>query len=263
MTDVAITVPGVGAYFAGPVTTARGYCPSSTPTGPTTEANVFYPLADTPSVSTDRIASTNDGKHILGATVTTLNDLHVTIPVGACPATGGLTFTSSDSPSTLSQTTVGGDPDHRDVADFGFESSSFPITCTPGNRAGSCYRTTHRRPGRVRFDNLHQTLRHSRCSHRGRHQRRQHNRVRGNLRRQPGPPHQPEHIHRLVDVSAESDQLRGDAGAGRSSRTAPAQDDLGSRPVLTPSDPRQVRWRWAFTVTLSPRLWIRNHSGSQ
>ena len=69
MTDVAITVPGVGAYFAGPVTTARGYCPSSTSTGPTTEANVFYPPADSSPATTDRIAATNDGLHILGATI--------------------------------------------------------------------------------------------------------------------------------------------------------------------------------------------------
>jgi hypothetical protein len=110
VTDVAVTVPGVGAYFAGPVTTARGYCPISTSTGPTTESNVFYPPAypptNGPSVTTDRIAATNDGLHILGATVSpspTLNDLHVTIPIGACPATGGLTFPTSNSPLALSQ----------------------------------------------------------------------------------------------------------------------------------------------------------------
>jgi hypothetical protein len=110
VTDVAITVPGVGAYFAGPFTTARGYCSSSTSTGPTTESNVFYPIADTPSIVTDRIAATNDGLHILGANMSpapTLSDLHVTIPIGACPAVGGLTFSSS-APSTtlLSQVTA-------------------------------------------------------------------------------------------------------------------------------------------------------------
>ena len=44
VTDVAITVPSVGAYFAGTTTTARGYCPSSTAStvgGVTTETNVF------------------------------------------------------------------------------------------------------------------------------------------------------------------------------------------------------------------------------
>jgi hypothetical protein len=108
VTDVAVTVPGVGAYFAGPVTTARGYCPISTSTGPTTESNLFYPPADSAGVTTDRIAATNDGLHILGATVIpspTLTDLHVTIPIGACPA-AGLTFSSSNSPSVLSQITA-------------------------------------------------------------------------------------------------------------------------------------------------------------
>ncbi len=106
--DVAITVPGVGAYFAGPVTTARGYCPISTPTGPTTESNVFYPLADNSPAITDRIAATNDGLHILGASVTpvpTLSDLRVTIPVGACPA-GGLTFSNTLSTTLLSRITA-------------------------------------------------------------------------------------------------------------------------------------------------------------
>jgi trimeric autotransporter adhesin len=127
VTDVAITVPGVGAYFAGTNTTAVGYCPSSTATSTagsvTSEANAFYPPAeDTPTetATTDRIAATNDGLHILGATVSTapatLNDLHVTIPTGACPmgtqttvngvttgVTGGLVFSSTVSATKLSQ----------------------------------------------------------------------------------------------------------------------------------------------------------------
>ena len=112
VTDVAVTVPGVGAYFAGPVTTARGYCPSSTATGPTTEFNVFYPSAnDTVAATahTDRIAATNDGLHILGVNLSpapTLSDLRVTIPIGACPAVGGLTFSSTLSTTLLNQVTA-------------------------------------------------------------------------------------------------------------------------------------------------------------
>jgi hypothetical protein len=109
VTDVAITVPGVGAYFAGPVTTARGYCPISTSTGPTTESNVFYPPADSSPATTDRIAATNDGLHILGANMSpapTLSDLHVTIPFGACPAVGGLAFSNTLSTTLLSQVTA-------------------------------------------------------------------------------------------------------------------------------------------------------------
>jgi hypothetical protein len=127
VTDVAVTVPSVGAYFAGPTTTARGYCESSTATtvnGVTTETNVFYPPADSQAVATDRIAATNDGKHILGAsavtTTPTLLDLHVTIPVGACPqgtqtttvggvttgTTGGLVFPSTVATAILSPVTA-------------------------------------------------------------------------------------------------------------------------------------------------------------
>jgi hypothetical protein len=110
--DVAITVPSVGAYFAGPTTTARGYCPASKPTtvnGVTTETNTFYPPADFDSATTDRIAATNDGLHILGVTAATskpkLSDLRVTIPVGACsPATTPLTNTTITSGLTFSHT---------------------------------------------------------------------------------------------------------------------------------------------------------------
>jgi trimeric autotransporter adhesin len=125
VTDVAITVPSVGAYFAGPTTTARGYCPSSTPTtvaGVAGETNIFYPSAlDSVAATTvtDRIAATNDGLHILGATVTafpaTLSDLLVQIPSGntskvpvsiACPPVGGLTFSSTLSTTILNPITA-------------------------------------------------------------------------------------------------------------------------------------------------------------
>jgi hypothetical protein len=109
VTDVAITTPSVGAYFAGPITTARGYCPISTPTSPTTEANVFYPPADSSPSITDRIAATSDGLHVLGATATpapTLSDLRVSIPIGACPAVGGLTFSNTLSTTVLSPVTA-------------------------------------------------------------------------------------------------------------------------------------------------------------
>ena len=108
--DVAITVPSVGAYFAGPTTTARGYCPISTPAvAPNSENNIFYPPADSSAAVTDRVAATNDGLHILGATVSpvpTLSDLRVTIPIGACPAVGGLTFSSTFLTTPLSPVTA-------------------------------------------------------------------------------------------------------------------------------------------------------------
>ena len=108
VTDVAVTVPAVGAYFAGPTTTARSYCSISTPTTPTNEANVFYPPADSSPAITDRLAATNDGMHVLGATASTptptLSDLRVSIPAGnmngatvsvACPLTGTMSFSNT------------------------------------------------------------------------------------------------------------------------------------------------------------------------
>ena len=119
VTDVAVTVPAVGAYFAGPTTTARSYCAISTPTSAINQANVFYPPADSSPASTDRIAATNDGLHILGATANTanptLNDLQVEIPAGnssgdpvsvPCPLTGTLSFSNTVYHTTLTPVTA-------------------------------------------------------------------------------------------------------------------------------------------------------------
>jgi hypothetical protein len=113
-TDVAVTVPSVGAFFAGNTTTALGYCPITTATtdtqGQTTTTNQLYPDAGVSGPVTDRIAATNDGLHILGATITptaTLTDLAISsppttpggpaipgVPTGACPD-AGLTFVAN------------------------------------------------------------------------------------------------------------------------------------------------------------------------
>jgi hypothetical protein len=119
VTDVAITVPAVGAYFAGQTTTARSYCPISTPTTATNVSNVFFPPADSSPAATDRIAATNDGLHILGVTASTanptLNDLQVEIPAGngsgvpvsiACPQTGTLSFSNTVYHTTLTPVTA-------------------------------------------------------------------------------------------------------------------------------------------------------------
>lgn len=95
-TDVTVTVPHIGAYFAGTETDGRSYCSTTTitiPGGngvPPTTANVYYPLADQNTAKNDRVAATTDGQHILGATLQggspTLNDLSVTLPVTTpCP----------------------------------------------------------------------------------------------------------------------------------------------------------------------------------
>ena len=101
-TDVAITVPAVGAYFAGASTTARSYCSNATTTTAPTTSNNFYPLADTANNATDRLVATSDGLHILGATAATpalvdlktMNTIQTAqgpvtttgVPTQACPA---------------------------------------------------------------------------------------------------------------------------------------------------------------------------------
>jgi hypothetical protein len=93
-TDVAVVTPSEGAFFAGTTTTARGACPITTQTtsnGQTTTTNVFYPDAGVAGPQTDRVAATNDGKHILGATIApapTFTDLSISIPTGPCPPAG-------------------------------------------------------------------------------------------------------------------------------------------------------------------------------
>ena len=94
-TDVAVTVPNAGAYFAGAQTDGRSDCPSTVVNSaslPPTTTNIFSPLADTAAVPTDRIAFTNNGQHLLGATVQgapTLQDIIVTLPTEVAPS--GLT----------------------------------------------------------------------------------------------------------------------------------------------------------------------------
>lgn len=93
--DVSVTVPSVGAYFAGAkFTDGRSYCASSSIAGndlPPSVDNQFMPLADESSAVTDQVAATTDGKHILGAHAisggtSTLSDIDVTLPTNqGCP----------------------------------------------------------------------------------------------------------------------------------------------------------------------------------
>jgi len=114
-TDVALGVPYVGAFFGGNPMTARSYCPVTTISGGTattssTTTNVFYPDAGVLAPATSRIAATNDGLHILGATTTTFTDsllstpattttppkpAHTGLPIGNCPDTTPQNFTTT------------------------------------------------------------------------------------------------------------------------------------------------------------------------
>jgi hypothetical protein len=84
-TDVqalAITVPGIGAYIAGIPTVAHTWCPSGTVGN---NASIqFYPQSDSVNVLTNVLGATNDGAHILGASLSgssiTLDDIGLSIP---------------------------------------------------------------------------------------------------------------------------------------------------------------------------------------
>jgi hypothetical protein len=107
--NLAITIPGVGAYISGSPTVAHAWCP----TGTVGDYNsmTFYPQADQVNADTDVLAATIDGRHILGAAASggpiSFSDIGVTIPPGACPAATNnilqpLTLTPTH---TLNQTT--------------------------------------------------------------------------------------------------------------------------------------------------------------
>jgi trimeric autotransporter adhesin len=83
----AITNPGVGAYLARSTTVAHTWCPTGTAGSASTPANItaYYPLGDSlTGTATDTLAATTDGKHILGATLSSgdisFSDIGVTIP---------------------------------------------------------------------------------------------------------------------------------------------------------------------------------------
>lgn len=106
--DVAVTVPSVGAFFATntAITEGRSYCPQITSTSasnPPIVTDTLYPVSNDTTAETDRVAATNDGLHILGATVTptaVLNDVavNVTQPVTTTQPGGPLACTTATAP---------------------------------------------------------------------------------------------------------------------------------------------------------------------
>ena len=102
--SLAIMVPSVGVYLSGNPTIAHTWCPDGN--AGAYKNMVFYPgPSDTPeagdsiSMPTDVVAATNDGHHILGATLTgsgiTLADIDVTIPADASGSVSCLPSTAS------------------------------------------------------------------------------------------------------------------------------------------------------------------------
>ena len=111
-TNLAITVPGVGAYLAGNPTVAHTWCPAGTAATPTTDSVItsYYPQGDSVAATTDVLAATTDGKHVLGATLAgggiQLDDIGVTIPGTTVKDSAGFdTFLPSPCPQTGSSLT--------------------------------------------------------------------------------------------------------------------------------------------------------------
>jgi trimeric autotransporter adhesin len=92
-TNLALTIPGVGAYLSGNPTVAHTWCPSGTSSN--YSSLVFYPQGDSVATQTDTLAATTDGQHILGAAMVggavQLSDISVSIPfvTSSGAATGG------------------------------------------------------------------------------------------------------------------------------------------------------------------------------
>ncbi|HEY4050924.1 MAG TPA: hypothetical protein VGM27_29000 [Acidobacteriaceae bacterium] len=103
--DLAVTVPSVAAFLSGTQTTAGyGICPETTKT-----SFVAYPQATSVNAANDHVATTTDGKHVIGATANppTLTDTAVTLPINSCPIVNGQTAGSTFMPApALSQTSL-------------------------------------------------------------------------------------------------------------------------------------------------------------
>jgi len=106
--NLAIMVPGVGAYLSGNPTVAHTWCPSGTASN--YASMVFYPQGDSVPETNDVLAATTDGEHILGAAYAgggvTLNDISVTVPTGATgtPAPCPVSSTGVLTPLTITHT---------------------------------------------------------------------------------------------------------------------------------------------------------------
>ncbi len=79
--NVAVTVPGVGAYLAGFPTVAHTWCPSGT-VGNNASLQ-FFPQSDSVNVTTSVLGATSNGQHMLGASLSgssiTLDDIGLAI----------------------------------------------------------------------------------------------------------------------------------------------------------------------------------------
>ena len=105
--DLAVTIPAAAVFLSGSTTAAYGACPDTTVT-----PVVNYPEATTVAALSDHVASTTDGKHIIGAsanppvlsdlsiTTATVPNVPLTCPTNANSQTTGITF---DPPPVVNQ----------------------------------------------------------------------------------------------------------------------------------------------------------------
>lgn len=116
--NLAVMVPGVGAYLSGNPTVAHTWCPQ----GQVGDyaGTIFYPQGDLVNAQTDVLAATTDGDHIIGAAATgggiTLSDIGVKIPTSTspggiatpigCPVSSSGAMTPLNITHTLNQTAV-------------------------------------------------------------------------------------------------------------------------------------------------------------
>lgn len=111
LNDVTTAIPAVGAFLGSSTSVnGRSYCPNTL-----TAVTDFYPQASNTTVSAaiaDRLASTNDGKHLLDVRLATANGTPVMndlllgngtgLPTQACPADGSTpTFTTTVNTAAL------------------------------------------------------------------------------------------------------------------------------------------------------------------
>jgi hypothetical protein len=93
--NLAITIPGVGAYLSGDPTVAHTWCPATVAPSATYPSGIeFYPQGDSVGTLTNVLAATTDGQHILGAALAggavTLSDIGIKLPTTVSP-TGAVT----------------------------------------------------------------------------------------------------------------------------------------------------------------------------
>jgi hypothetical protein len=109
--NLAITIPGVGAFASGNPTVAHTWCPSGTPAN--YASMDFYPLGASVNADTEVLTATSDGMHILGAALgnsgapgpISFSDIGVQIPSTECPQSNGQ-LQALAIPTNLNQTTV-------------------------------------------------------------------------------------------------------------------------------------------------------------